>query len=60
MHLPIDFHGLVTLRANIVNKAETDEWTGVTKTILFVLAYKEQKLLTILFLLDEALSLTRV
>ena len=56
MHAPIDAHGTVVTRADVVDEAEAIEWAGVAKTIFFMFSYEEYKFLFVGRLLGEAFA----
>ena len=47
MHAPVDAHGLVVARRNVVHKSETVEWTGIPKSVFLVLTHKQYELLLV-------------
>lgn len=38
LHFPVDTHGLIACRGNIIHQTETIEGAGVAKAILFILS----------------------
>ena len=56
VHAPVDAHGLIVARGDVIYQPETIERAGVAKAVFLVFANKEHELLLVLRLLHKPSS----